>query len=277
VSESRAEPHPARQLFAAAEELAPSPSRETLLSRLSQYRQAAFVGLSSLAPRQELHTWSSLLVGLPPLPEGAAAVLASTTDDAVLDDDALGLAVVHARAGAGEVLRLIEALAQARNLEAHRRVVRGANGFVLSLAVMALIATGASKAMAPADLAKGKPWRASSKMFDCHPEQIDCGGARTAIFFHTVMEKEPWVEIDLGTPTRFSAVTVRNRSDAARERAVPLVLEVGDDARTWRTLAERAVEFRVWKAKFEPITARYVRLRAKNQTYLHLDAVQVHP
>ena len=134
-----------------------------------------------------------------------------------------------------------------------------------------------SRAIAAPDLAKGKPWRASSKLYDCHPELIDCGGARTSIFFHTNFENDPWVEIDLLVPTKFSAVTVRNRSDGAWDRAYPLVLEVSDDAQAWRVLADQPSEFRVWKAKFEPVTARYVRVRAKKQTYLHLDAVQVHP
>ena len=170
-----------------------------------------------------------------------------------------------------------QALDQARDLEAHRRVVRGANGFVLALVIAAVIAMVASKAMAAPDLAAGKPWRASSKLYDCHPELIDCGGARTSIFFHTNFENEPWVEVDLLQPTKFSAVTVRNRSDGAWDRAYPLVLEVSDDAQAWRALADQPSEFRVWKAKFEPVTARYVRVRAKKQTYLHLDAVQVHP
>ena len=181
------------------------------------------------------------------------------------------------RAAASEVLGLVEALDQSRNLAAHRRVVRGANGFVLGFAVLAMVVAAAFKAIEPVDLAAGKPWRASSKLFDCHPERIECGGVRTAILFHTNSENQPWFEIDLGAPTPFSAVTVRNRSDAAPERAVPLVLEVSDDRAAWRVLSTEADPFRVWKAKVGPVTARYVRLRATRETYLHLDSVKVHP
>jgi hypothetical protein len=49
------------------------------------------------------------------------------------------------------------------------------------------------------DLAASKPWRASSSLFVCNPAARECGGAATAIFFHTREEQDPWVEIDLET------------------------------------------------------------------------------
>lgn len=266
--------HPERQLFAAAEELARELSRETLLRRLTKYRRVASIGLSALAPPAE---WAALLAGLPSVPEGTAVLLSYTHDDDVLDDDTLGKAVAGVRAAAAETLRLVEALEQSRNLAAHRRVVRTANWFVVGFTLMAMIAAAGSKVIEPVDLAKGKPWRASSTLFECHPERIECGGVRTSIFFHTDSQNEPWVEIDLGTPTEFSAVTVRNRSDAAPDRAVPLVLEVSDDRTAWRRVTIQSDVFKVWKATFAKTKAQYVRLRSTKQTYLHLDSVKVHP
>ena len=100
---------------------------------------------------------------------------------------------------------------------------------------------------------------------------------RTSIFFHTREEEQPWVEMDLDAPTKFSSVSVRNRTDSLQERAVPLVLEVSDDRQSWRQLAQRQDFFNVWTPSFDAVSARYVRLRATRKTFLHLEAVQVHP
>jgi hypothetical protein len=52
---------------------------------------------------------------------------------------------------------------------------------------------------------------------------------------------------------------------------------VGDDQKAWRVLGQRGEPFSVWTARFEPTTARYVRLRSPRTTMLHLDAVEIHP
>jgi hypothetical protein len=59
------------------------------------------------------------------------------------------------------------------------------------------------------------------------------------------------------------------------DRATPLVIEAGDDQKSWRQLADRPDVFQVWKAKFPSTTARYVRVRATRTTLLHFDAVKV--
>lgn len=164
-----------------------------------------------------------------------------------------------------------------RRLAVHRSLLR----WTVSLLVAILVAI----ALVPwlprvlwHDLARGKPWRASSKLADCNPEKVMCGSGKTAIFFHTLEENQPWVEIDLGAPTLFTEVRVHNRRDGEQfvlDRAVPLILEVGDDQHTWRVLGQQTEPFSVWTAKLEPTTARYVRLRSPRLTYLHLEAVQV--
>jgi hypothetical protein len=161
-----------------------------------------------------------------------------------------------------------------------RRVVRAsvllAVGVVLATALLPLLDSLRSRA----DLAKGKPWRASSTYAVCRPEALVCGEASSSIFFHTNFENQPWVEIDLGAPTTFSSVVVRNRRDGPQDvldRAVPLILEVGDDQQHWTQLSEITHPFTSWRASVNANTARYVRLRSPRQTYLHLDAVQVFP
>jgi hypothetical protein len=138
--------------------------------------------------------------------------------------------------------------------------------------VLALVALMPEKP----DLAKGKRWTTSSMLYPCHPEQAECGGVKTRIFFHTREESNPWIEYDLGAPTQFSSMTIRNRSDYG-ERAIPLVLEVSNDRATYRQIARQDAVFSVWKPTFAPQTARYVRLRVPRRTFLHLEGVQIHP
>jgi hypothetical protein len=182
-----------------------------------------------------------------------------------------------ARRDASEALAELERREVASTAGVHRKVTRAASLFAVALACVVFLGAHAAQWVEPKDLAKGKPWRASSALFQCYPDRLDCGGTRTSIFFHTQQENEPWVVIDLQAPTSFSSVSVVNRRDAAKERAVPLALEVSDDEKTWRLLARRDEDFSAWRPRFEATTARYVRLKALRNTYLHLDAVKVHP
>jgi hypothetical protein len=125
------------------------------------------------------------------------------------------------------------------------------------------------------DLALGKPWRASSSAYECHPQQNECGGAHSAMFFHTTEEDSPWVEFDLGSPQKLGRVQVVNREDCCPERAVPLVVEVSDDRTHWRSVARATESFRDWEMSFDPVKARYLRLRVDRRSLLHLVRVSV--
>ena len=128
----------------------------------------------------------------------------------------------------------------------------------------------------PRDLAKGAPFRTSSVWAVCDPEKLLCGGFYMEIFFHTHIENEPWIEFDLGTPQKVSRLFVRNRHDF-RERAVPLVVEVSNDRKTFREVIRRDRVFGAWLAEFRPVETRWVRLRvAKHQTALHLETVEIY-
>jgi hypothetical protein len=148
----------------------------------------------------------------------------------------------------------------------------------LTLAVLVALVAGLV-ALVPAkkNLLAGKPWTASSKMFDCNPEAGECGGVQTMIFFHTLDEPNPWVRYDLGSKTQFSSMTIKNRQDGNRDRAVPLVVEVSDDGSSYKEIARQNEEFSVWKPSFSKQSARYVRLRVPRKTILHLESVQIHP
>jgi hypothetical protein len=149
---------------------------------------------------------------------------------------------------------------------------------LLVLAVLLYMAVlGLQHASRGEDLALGKPWRASSQAFQCHPENSDCGGAHSAIMFHTNEENSPWMETDLGSPQTFARVSIVNREDCCSERAVPLIVEVGDDQKTWKQVARAQDNFRDWEATFAPVKARYVRVRIDRRSILHLIRVSVWP
>ena len=256
----------ARLTFDSAERLvdAAAPSRAMALTRLELYRQAALEG-RALFRAAGVSDHAAMLIASP------------AASDEALDDAALAVAVAEVRAAARAVLDAHEAPDRLVAARHHWKVVRRALGLIAVLALVPVVAVGFSRLSEAPDLAKEKPWRASSKLTDCNPARIECSGVRTRIFFHTLQEKGPWVEIDLKAPTKFSEVVVYNRGDSLQERAVPLVLEVGDDQLTWRELGRNDEPFKVWTAKVPGTTARYVRLRCTRETMLHLDAVKVHP
>ncbi|MBM4783751.1 MAG: hypothetical protein GQE15_39280 [Archangiaceae bacterium] len=154
-----------------------------------------------------------------------------------------------------------------------RRMSRAFVGVTVALSVFLF----AQRVLEPVDLAAGKPWRTSSKWIDCDPSIGRCGPHVTRILFHTNEDDNPWFEIDLGTPTKFSSVTVVNRSDHMPEREVPLIIEVGDDRETWKEIARQDSMFSTWRAKVPGTTARFVRFRVPRRTYFHLEAVRIHP
>lgn len=128
------------------------------------------------------------------------------------------------------------------------------------------------------DLAYNKPWRASSSMsgFGCNSPLQKCADSPD-FFFHTLEETGPWVEIDLGAPTRFSSVRIDNRRDCCFDRAAPLIVEISKDQQRFKEVSRRTKSFTSWRANFTPIEARYVRVRAPSRTMLHLSQVRVLP
>jgi len=170
-------------------------------------------------------------------------------------------------------------------IDVRERPLRAPDGFALvafaRVALTALLlvaAVGGAIVLRPEkpNLAAGKPWTASSSLFDCHPELAECGGVKTRIFFHTREEQDPWVRYDLGTKTAFSSMRIENRQDGEGDRAVPLVVEVGDDGAHFREIARRSTDFSSWKPSFPTVTARYVRLRVPRRSMLHLEEVAVY-
>ena len=129
------------------------------------------------------------------------------------------------------------------------------------------------------DLARDKPWRASSAhpgVSSCTSPAQECAES-PEFFFHTQEEDHPWVQIDLGAARSFSAVRVENRRDCCTDRAAPLLVEVSSDQEHWRKVARRDQTFTSWLATFPAVTARYVRLRLDKKESFHLQRVRVLP
>lgn len=244
----------------------------TAISRLAIHRAAL---------EQVLTAWVPDAAGeerLARLTEAQRHVLAPAPND-------LSALTAFAR-GAAPELAWAEAAHQRvlDTLEANLRVVRRhqlARRAIVGLALIGIAGgvLGAGlvvkKLTAPTDLASGKPFTLSSKWADCQPDKGRCGGYPTRVLFHTNEEKNPWFQLDLGAPTTFSKVFVQNRSDMARMRAVPLVLEVSDDGQTFKALGRRDDRFDTFTYEFPATTARYVRLRVDRISVLHLEAVKV--
>ena len=132
------------------------------------------------------------------------------------------------------------------------------------VAVLAVAAVGRSRARGP-NLARGKPIRVSSTQPGCAADER-CA----ALLCHTVLEDNPWVEVDLGVVQPVHAIEVGNRADCCEDRAVPLVAEVSIDRAKWSTVARRDTDFSTWTTTFASTPARYVRVRAPRTTMLHL-------
>ncbi len=213
-------------------------------------------GLSGAYPAHHLLREARALLSLPEGP----------TDEATVMDD---LRVVS-----DEVARRLEPLRRRGDLLVSRWLRLGLVAAGGALVLLGLLALGQRLATGP-NLAASAKWKASSSLIVCHPEKMDCGGTRTAIFFHTAEEDSPWIEYDLGSAKRISRVFVRNREDFGRERAVPLVVELSTDRKKWVEVGKMSEPFDTWTAQFASTDARYVRLRVTKRTYLHLETVEI--
>jgi hypothetical protein len=256
---------------------------------ISLYREAAYWALIQPGDRQGIAGLREAfdntehdLVYAAGGPEKLAALRAALVDKTFVETADLPLDAARCDADLAQtfVYRLIESDVDRDDRVADvliQRWLRVAAAAVVVAALLFGAVIGLQRATRGPDLALGKPWRASSQAYQCHPENTECGGARSAMFFHTNEEDSPWLEIDLGAPQSFARVSVVNREDCCGERAVPLVVEVGDDQKHWKQVARAQDQFREWEASFDPVKARYVRLRVDRRSLLHLVKVSVWP
>lgn len=190
------------------------------------------------------------------LVERAPAQLLDATDDDVS----------HARAFAENLLWELDTPTRTVERLQVQRWTR-----VAALVVVLLGATyGIRAALRGPNLVAARVFKTSSTLPECSAPN-KCGD----IFFHTQAQDQPWIDFDLGALKKVRQIEIRNRTDCCSERAVPLVVEVSTDDKTWTQVARRDTDFTTWSAKFAPRQARFVRLRIARSSTLHLEDVQV--
>jgi hypothetical protein len=136
--------------------------------------------------------------------------------------------------------------------------------------VVALLVYGVLALARGPNLIADKPFRVSSSWAGCATD-AEC----TALLFHTDPEFNPWIEFDMGKPTKFHRIEVKNRIDCCSERAVPLVIEISDDRARWTEIARQDSDFSNWTVKLAPKTARYLKFHVPRNVAFHLKSVAV--
>jgi len=157
-----------------------------------------------------------------------------------------------------------------------QRLVRTGGTFLLLVGLaMALLAVRSWRDR-ERDLARGRPYKTSSQYpaVGCKSPDQDCPES-PFFFFHTSDDERPWIEIDLGGKRHITAFRIVNREDCCADRAVPLVVEVSVDHKTWREVARRTETFSTWSKDITPVTARYIRAMALRKTALHFHRFSV--
>jgi hypothetical protein len=249
---------------------------------LDLYREAVYWALVAMRPAD----------GEPPSDlralwdESAAGAFLRLSADGVDVDVGAARSVLVDRTGDRALDPKEETVARARQcadaLVAHLLAPRRRLGRLLAqrwvrvgLASLAIVlaAVGARRMVVGPNLVAGKTFRASSSWSGCK------GDARCdVLLFHTDVETNPWATVDLGAPTTVRTIEITNREDCCAERAVPLVVEMSDDDNNWTEIARRDEEFKTWKAKLPPKTARYLRFKIpKPGAVLHLRDIVVRP
>jgi hypothetical protein len=125
------------------------------------------------------------------------------------------------------------------------------------------------------NLIAGADWTASS----AEPGEATTTGQIPAsverpFFFHTAEDSSPSIEIQIPGPlVTLSRVVVDNRRDCCSARTLPLAIELSNDRINWSEVGRRSAAFERWSARFEPRTARWIRLRVLRRSRLHLQYV----
>jgi hypothetical protein len=144
----------------------------------------------------------------------------------------------------------------------------------LLVMAVACVATWVSTKISP-NLAYHRPVTASSLNGYGPDASRLVDGITDKIGFHTDGGDQQWVVIDLGEVKKLGRIVVYNRPDCCREQTVPLKVEVSNDNKDFRKIAERAEVFDKWTAKLDA-EGRYVRLKNTPPKFFHLAEVEIY-
>jgi hypothetical protein len=176
-------------------------------------------------------------------------------------------------------VRWLSSLSESRS----PRDVRVARVVRLAVAgAVAFVALGwlVSWILSPANLAKGKRvFSSGSPVLSTAPAGAVDGIKSGPYGFHSSLEDSPWLSVDLGQRCSITRVKVFGRGDDTLDQSIPLSLEVSDDDRTYRAVAQRDTPFSAddpWVIEPTGLVARFVRLQTLRRSYLVLSEVEVY-
>lgn len=171
-----------------------------------------------------------------------------------------------------EVARLVDEATGDRRLPRARRRA----WWIIGLTVITVTGT-----LVSATIALGRPWESYTWVASSAWEGFSTVGtlaehdAEHDLVVHTDEQQDPWVLVDLLATRTIRKVLLINRMDCCSDRGLPLTLEVARDDRQFVPIATRTEPFDSWETNFPPQKARYVRLRAKGVTIIHLRDIQI--
>lgn len=70
-------------------------------------------------------------------------------------------------------------------------------------------------------------------------------------------------------------IVVENRLDCCQDRGLPLIAELGAESGAYVEIGRRTTPFDTWEIGLRPARGRYLRLRADQNTFLHLRAIAI--
>lgn len=151
----------------------------------------------------------------------------------------------------------------------------------LSLPGLALIVSLVRLALAPPNLALHCPVRGTSAALNTTLQAVVDGNRYGQLGFHSQQIQHPWLELDLGKAQTVGSVSVFGRSDCCEDQSLPLRLELSEDGKTYRELAELSTPFtpfEPWVVRVSPPRrARFVRVTTVKMGLLVLAEVEVYP
>lgn len=180
----------------------------------------------------------------------------------------------------GVAARLVELIERDATLRLRLKSERVFRWTALGMVVLAACCwnyRSAIRSMMLPNLALHKEVRVSSNWRPgIYPATGLVDGETTELGCHTDIENFPWAQIDLGQPKAIHRVVVTNRVDGDTMRAVPMVIEVSNDGKSFAPYARQESDFKVWTAKGRLTRARFVRVTVQKQSMLHLNEIEVY-
>lgn len=268
-------------------------ARGSTNASISLYREALYWALRARDPESavtELPTLEALFRTLPrrmlaDLAGGSVALLA--LDDALVRDSFAATARLapDARLRVAEAAKAFahaafDAAERSGNRLERLRAQRVRRPFALSFVVMCLLGVAVffvRRATAPPLISDHRPYMVSSQLPPYPKTRRLTPELHDGWIFHTLEEREPWFRVDLGRVRTITSIEIENRNESCcKERAIPLVVEVSNDGRRYRTVATQREVFDTWAPEFSGVTGRFVRLRVQGRsTMFHLAGVEI--